>query len=86
MASDKWMYVQKTASTDQVDEVHRMIREQLAAILGPEAASTMRILYGGSVTSENAGELLRLDEVDGALVGGASLDAVRFAAICAAAL
>ena len=45
----------------------------------------MRVLYGGSVTAANAGELLALPDVDGALVGGASLEAASFAAIAAAA-
>lgn len=76
----------RTPTADQVREVHRMIREQLAASLGAGIASAVRILYGGSVTPENAPQLLHLDEVDGALVGGASLDAVRFAGICAAAV
>jgi triosephosphate isomerase len=50
-----------------------------------KAAAELRILYGGSVTPENAPELLALEDVDGALVGGASLSADAFAAICAAA-
>jgi len=75
----------RTPAPDQVHEVHRMIREQLAALLGAAAAERVRILYGGSVTPDNAGSLLTLPEVDGGLVGGASLDAVRFAAIVAAA-
>src|SRR5579875_3496879 len=51
----------------------------------PEQAEGVRVLYGGSVTPENAAELLALPDVDGALVGGASLDADSFAAIAAAA-
>ncbi len=51
----------------------------------PEAAERVRILYGGSVKPENAAELLALPDVDGALVGGASLEAESFAAIVAAA-
>ena len=49
------------------------------------AAARMRILYGGSVNVSNAGELLALPDVDGALVGGASLDAAKFAALVEAA-
>jgi len=75
----------RTATAAQVDEVHRMIREQLAAMIGPAAAGRVRILYGGSVKPDNAAELMALGEVDGALVGGASLGAESFAAIVAAA-
>jgi triosephosphate isomerase len=73
------------AAPDQVDEVHRMIREQLGSLYGPAAASGVRILYGGSVNPDNARGLLALEEVDGALVGGASLDAGSFEAIVRAA-
>ena len=75
----------RTATPEQVDEVHRMLREQLSSMFGAEAASQARILYGGSVTPENAPRLLSLPEVNGALVGGASLDAERFADIVSAA-
>jgi triosephosphate isomerase len=54
-------------------------------ITGSEAAGAVRIQYGGSVRPENAAELLRQPDVDGALVGGASLDASTFAAIVSAA-
>ena len=74
----------RTATPEQVDEVHRLIREQLGSLYGPETAAAVRILYGGSVTPDNATELMALPEVDGALVGGASLDAARFEAIVAA--
>jgi triosephosphate isomerase (TIM) len=75
----------RSATPHQAQEVHRMIREQLGGMYAPAATSRIPILYGGSVTAESAGELLRLPEVDGALVGGASLDAEAFAAIVAAA-
>ncbi len=75
----------RTATTAQVHDVHRMIREQLHAIFGAAAAERIRMLYGGSVSPDNAAELFALDEVDGGLVGGASLDAAKFAAIVAAA-
>jgi len=65
-----------------VTEMHRHIRKLLADVYG-EAGEKMRILYGGSVKPNNAGELLTLDNVDGALVGGASLKAVDFLAIAA---
>lgn len=74
----------RTPTPEQVQEVHRLIREQLASLYGP-AAFAVRVLYGGSVTAENAAGLLRLPEVDGALVGGASLKAAGFAAIVRAA-
>jgi triosephosphate isomerase len=74
----------RSATPSQAQEVHRMIREQLGGMFPPAAASRIRILYGGSATAETALELLRLPEVDGALVGGASLDASAFAAIVAA--
>ena len=72
----------RNAEVDQIQEVHRMIREQLASLFGAAASAKTRILYGGSVTPENAREILALEEADGALVGGASLDAARFQAIC----
>ncbi len=75
----------RSATEEQVQEVHRVIREQLAAVFAPAPASRIRILYGGSVTATSAPGLMRLPEVDGALVGGASLDAAAFAAIVAAA-
>ena len=62
-----------------------VIRAELASVLGDEAARTTRVQYGGSVTPENAAELLGQPEVDGALVGGASLNAESFAAIVRAA-
>ena len=62
-------------------EAHRVIRAQAAEAFGDEVASKMRILYGGSVKPENAKSLMSQPEIDGALVGGASLDAKSFAAI-----
>jgi len=71
----------RSATPAQVGEVHRVIREQLASLFGARPAGRVRILYGGSVGPDNAGELMALAEVDGGLVGGASLDAGKFAAI-----
>ena len=71
----------KVPTTDQVEEVHAFIRAELAKLLGSEIAAKMRILYGGSVKPANAKELLSLPDVDGALVGGASLKAEDFWAI-----
>ena len=71
------------ASAEQAQEACAFIRALLAG-RGDEAA-TARILYGGSVKPENADELLALEDVDGALVGGASLEARSFAAIAQSA-
>lgn len=70
----------RTPTPDDVAEAHAHIRAQLAQIAGEQAAS-MRILYGGSVKPSNAAELLAVPNVDGALVGGASLKAAEFLAI-----
>ncbi len=67
----------KTATTEQAQEAHKYIRERLAAIYGG-AAANIRILYGGSVTPENIDALMACEDVDGALVGGASLKADSF--------
>jgi len=64
--------------------MHGAIREQLRAMIGNQAEG-MRILYGGSVTPDNAAELLGAGDVDGALVGGASLTAAKFVPIIEAA-
>ena len=73
-----------TPTLPQVGEVHAAIREVLSARFGSEGAQ-MRILYGGSVKPSNARDLLRVEGVNGALVGGASLKAQDFLAIIAAA-
>lgn len=73
-----------TATAEQAGEAAGLVRE-LVATRDPAAAGRVRILYGGSVKPGNAAELLALDDVDGALVGGASLDPDDFAAIVAAA-
>ena len=75
----------RNATPAQAQEVHLHIRSDLAGLFGAEVAAATRILYGGSVKPDNAGQLLSEPDVDGALVGGASLDAAGFAAICAAA-
>ncbi|MEA2903525.1 MAG: triosephosphate isomerase [Alphaproteobacteria bacterium] len=74
-----------TPTRADVAEVHGFIRQRLAARFGA-AGEGMRILYGGSVKPSNAGELLHVANVDGALVGGASLKAEDFLAIAHAAL
>jgi len=70
----------KTATPEQAEEVHHFIRGQLG-----EIAEFVRILYGGSVKAHNAEHLFALPDIDGALLGGASLDADEFLSICAAA-
>jgi len=71
----------KTATSDQAQEVHKYIRDLLKEMYGEEVASSLRIQYGGSVKPENIAELLGKPDVDGALVGGASLKVDSFSAI-----
>jgi triosephosphate isomerase len=73
-----------TASPEQAQEVHAMIRAKIAA-LDATIAAGITVLYGGSVKGANAGELLAMEDIDGGLVGGASLNAEEFLAICRAA-
>lgn len=68
----------KTATPHQAQEAHRFIRKLVAKIAGPEVGEGTRILYGGSVKPENAKELMAQADIDGALVGGASLNAESF--------
>lgn len=68
----------KTASTQQAQEMHAVIRKELASKFGDSIASTIPILYGGSVKPDNAKELFACPDVDGGLVGGASLKARDF--------
>ena len=70
----------KTATPEQAEEVHKFMRSQLG-----DLAEEVRILYGGSVKAHNAQQLFALPDIDGALLGGASLDADEFLAICKAA-
>jgi triosephosphate isomerase (TIM) len=71
----------KTATPEMAAEAHAVIRKEAGGILGEGFASSLRILYGGSVKPDNASALMAQDEIDGALVGGASLDPKSFAAI-----
>ncbi len=71
----------KTATPEQAQEAHQFIREQLGSIYGSEAARQIRILYGGSVKPENVATLMAQQDVDGGLVGGASLKPDSFAKI-----
>ena len=72
-----------TPTSKDIAAVHNGIRALLTDMYGPPCAK-IRLLYGGSVKPSNCGELLTLDNVDGALVGGASLKATEFLAIAAA--
>lgn len=76
----------KTPTTQDVEDVHSAVRTEIAAKLGAQVADKMRILYGGSVKPSNAKELMALPDVDGALVGGASLKVADFSAIIDACL
>ncbi len=71
----------KTATPEQAQEVHAYVRELLAELFSKETAASMIILYGGSVKPDNTKDLLAQPDIDGALVGGASLDMRRFADI-----
>jgi triosephosphate isomerase (TIM) len=73
----------KTATSEQAQEIHAYIRSVLAAQYGTAVADTISILYGGSVKAANAKEIFGKPDVDGGLVGGASLVAAEFAAIIA---
>lgn len=74
----------KTASPAQAQDVHAFIRGRLAANSQP-VADAMRVLYGGSMNPKNAAELIAQQDIDGGLIGGASLKAADFLAVCAAA-
>lgn len=75
----------RTPTAADVAAMHGALRARLADLIGPTAAQGVRLLYGGSVTAENARELLHVADVDGALVGGASLTAAKFVPIIEAA-
>ncbi|MBH0054186.1 triose-phosphate isomerase [Salinibacterium sp. SWN139] len=71
----------KAATPEQAEQVAARLRETLAEVLGDDVAAATRILYGGSVKSGNIASLMREPNIDGALVGGASLDVAEFASI-----
>ena len=75
----------RTATPEQAQDVHAHIRQVLATIDGP-LAEKVRLLYGGSVKPANARELFAQKDIDGGLIGGASLNADDFLAICRAAV
>jgi triosephosphate isomerase len=71
----------KTATSDDAQSVCKLVRATVSEVSGQEAAAAVRIQYGGSVKSSNAAELMAMADIDGALVGGASLDPDEFAKI-----
>jgi len=73
------------STPEDAQNAHAFIRGRLAEITGAEIASATRILYGGSVKPSNATELFSMPDIDGGLIGGASLDAESFIAIVKAA-
>jgi triosephosphate isomerase len=73
-----------TATTEQAQEVHRFIRTLLASLYNETVAQAIRIQYGGSMKPENAGQLLSQADIDGGLIGGASLEAASFIKIVTA--
>lgn len=72
----------EVASPDDAQQMAHAIREHVRGVAGGEAGAGVRILYGGSVKGDNIAAIMAEPDVDGALVGGASLDAAQFAAIC----
>jgi triosephosphate isomerase (TIM) len=75
----------RVASAADAQEVCQAIRKELGALSSPATADTIRVLYGGSANAKNIGEIVAQDDVDGALVGGASLDGEQFASMSAIA-
>lgn len=76
----------ETATPEQAQDVHAFIRAELTELFGSDAANQIPILYGGSVKAGNADELLSQPDIDGALVGGASLEVTDFSGILAAGI
>ncbi len=75
----------RVASAADAQEVCKAIRDELANLASPDVAAGVRVLYGGSVNAKNVGEIVSQGDVDGALVGGASLDGEQFATLSAIA-
>jgi triosephosphate isomerase len=76
----------KVATPEQAQEVHAFIRKTLAELFSEAIADKIRILYGGSMKSSNAPELLAQPDIDGGLIGGAALKAAEFASLVDAAM
>ena len=75
----------RVASAADAQEVCKAVRDELGTLSSPQLAAGIRVLYGGSVNAKNIGEIVAQEDVDGALVGGASLDAEQFATLSAIA-
>ena len=75
----------RTATPDQAQEVHLHLRRELETLYGASVSDQLRIQYGGSMKPANAAELLAMPDIDGGLIGGASLKPDDFAAIVTAA-
>ncbi len=75
----------RVASAGDAQEVCDAIRGELKSLASPQVAGNVRVLYGGSVNAKNIGEIIAQADVDGALVGGASIDGEQFATLCAIA-
>jgi len=75
----------RVASAADAQEVCKAIRDELGKLASPQLAADVRVLYGGSVNAKNVGEIVAQEDVDGALVGGASLDGEQFATLSAIA-
>jgi triosephosphate isomerase (TIM) len=75
----------RVASAGDAQEVCAAIRKELGSLASPQIADTLRVLYGGSVNAKNIGEIVAQNDVDGGLVGGASLDGEQFATLAAIA-
>jgi triosephosphate isomerase len=75
----------RVASAADAQEVCKAIRDELGRLASPQLADGIRVLYGGSVNAKNIGEIVAQEDVDGALVGGASLDGEQFATLSAIA-
>lgn len=71
----------KTATPDQANEIHAFIRQKVKSLYSAEVADSLRVQYGGSVTPENVSTLMAMPDIDGALVGGASLKPESFATL-----
>ena len=74
-----------TANSQQIQEMHKVIRDLVQTYFGDEISQNIKILYGGSVKPNNAKEIFSLDDVDGGLIGGASLNFSDFNSIVEAA-
>ena len=74
-----------TATPEDVQTAHQMVREVVGSMYDAQLADAVRIIYGGSVKAANAAEVFACPDVDGGLIGGASLDSDAFRAICEAA-